>query len=111
MSDNSIYQKWAENPINEDLNEELFDKLMQDASFHGLEKGFAAGQAMYYYDDAYPNKEIKELPDGKRFIVTRTVDPDAEWAGKAFVTEEIIEEIEPRADREHWIKTFNFRTL
>ncbi|MCY4217499.1 MAG: hypothetical protein OXC92_11045 [Flavobacteriaceae bacterium] len=54
----------------------------------GAKKTLANGVPIYYLDEDYPGKKIKEYPNGRRFIVFTE--------GR---TETIIEQIPPRKEK------------
>ena len=65
-------------------DDKIIEALEKDADW-GAKKTLSNGVPIYYIDEDYPGKKIKEYPNGKRFIVITE--------GR---TETIIEEIPPR---------------
>lgn len=68
-------------------DEKIIAALEKDADW-GAMQTLANGVPIYYRDLEYPNKKIKEYPNGKRFIVITK--------GR---TETMLEEIPPRKYR------------
>ncbi len=67
-------------------DDKILDALAKEPDW-GAKKTLANGVPIYYRDEQYPGKKIKEYPNGKRFIVMTE--------GR---TETIIEEIPSRID-------------
>lgn len=50
---------------------EVIDRAFEEAVAGAIAGHKAAGRPIYYSDPAYPGYGVKELADGRRFLITR----------------------------------------
>lgn len=59
-------------PPTEDEPSEAIAHILDNLDDDGAEalRHLAAGRAIYYWDECYPDDVVKEFPDGRRQLVT-----------------------------------------